>query len=99
MPSRRETIIAQNEVLFRQVNERRRGDDPGSVAYTCECGDLDCHAQLQLEPGQYLAVREHPRRFAVAHGHEIEDVETVVERHDSHWVVEKPPKMDEVVDR
>lgn len=99
MPTRRETLIAQNEDLFRQVNERRLEDDPGAVAFTCECGLLDCHEQVRLDRAEYGAVRSDPRRFFIVPGHEIENVETVVERHDTHWVVEKPPEVDEIVAR
>jgi hypothetical protein len=99
VPSRRETIIAQNEVLFRQVNERRREDDPGTVVITCECGDLDCHDQLRVEAADYEAVRANPRRFLGAPGHEIPDVEKVVEKRETYQVIEKPPSVDEVVDR
>ena len=92
MPDRRELAIARNEALFREVNERRAGDDPGLVDYTCECGKLDCHAQIRLGAEDYRAVRHDDRRFFVCPGHEIEDVEQVVDRHDNHWVVEKPPE-------
>jgi hypothetical protein len=97
MPDHRETRIAENEVLFREVNERRVADQPDLVELTCECGRIDCHQQVRLEPGEYRAIRADPRRFFVLPGHEIEDVESVVERREGHWVIEKPAEVDPIV--
>jgi hypothetical protein len=99
VPDRREIAIAQNEALFRDVNDRRVGEDPGLIAFTCECGHLDCHAQVRLEPADYHAIREHDRHFFVLPGHDIEDVESVVEKRDTHWVIEKPPELGPIVER
>jgi hypothetical protein len=38
---------------------------------------------------EYEAIREHPARFPVLPGHELPDVETVVETHERYLVVEK----------
>ena len=97
MASRRETLIAENEALFRRVNERHAAAGSAASSYTCECGSLECHEQISMPGDEYRAIRADPRRFFVAPGHDIEDVESVVERHDTHWVVEKPTSVDHVV--
>ena len=48
--------------------------------------------------GEYEALRAKATRFAVAPGHEIPDIERVVARHPSYFVVEKEdPAAEEVV--
>ena len=43
-----------------------------------------------LTHSEYRGVREDPSHFVIIPGHEIRDLEHVVERHRSHLVVEKP---------
>jgi hypothetical protein len=82
---------AMNEAAFRKVNEGMEvGQDPaGLLTFICECGRLGCTRMIELTRVEYEGVRENPRRFALVPGHEIEDVETVVERSDRYIVVEK----------
>jgi hypothetical protein len=83
--------VAMNEAAFRKVNEGMEvGQDPaGLLTFICECGRLGCNRMVELTRAEYEAVRANPRRFALLEGHEIDDVETVVERHDRYLVVEK----------
>lgn len=83
--------VALNEATFRKVNEGMEvGQDPGGLlTFICECGRLGCSRLLELTRAEYEAVRANPRRFAVLSGHEMEEVEKVVERHDRYLVVEK----------
>ena len=89
----REQRIARNESAYRDVNEAirtgRPDDDGPSNAFMCECGRLGCNALIELRLAEYEAVRANPRRFVMVGGHEIPDVETVVERLDGCVVVEK----------
>jgi hypothetical protein len=90
----REERIARNEVSYRQVNEaieagRVDGADDEPRPYVCECGLLGCNALVELTVAEYETVRENPRRFFMVDGHEIPDVERVVERHDRYIVAEK----------
>lgn len=93
----REDRIARNEALFRSVNERVRelvttagSRDPDPVAsFVCECGRADCTATVELTVGEYERVRADPTHFVVVPGHEIPEVEEVVERHERYDVVRK----------
>ncbi len=95
MDSRQERV-SKNEVLFRDVNERIKeinrdmGFDEGAD-FICECGDGDCTTPISLKLLEYEAVRAHPARFAIFPGHEILDVERVVEENERFAVVEKSP--------
>jgi hypothetical protein len=86
--------IAANEDVFREVNEGiARGLWPGEeqapVGFRCECARLGCSRLLSITLHEYEHVRAHPRRFVVAVGHELPEVETVVEALPGHVVIEK----------
>jgi predicted ThiF/HesA family dinucleotide-utilizing enzyme len=82
--------VAMNEATFRKVNEGMEAAQPGGLmSFLCECGRLGCNQLIELTRDQYEAVRANPRRFAVVDGHQIEEVEDVVERADAYIVVEK----------
>ncbi len=90
----REERVAKNEILFRQVNERIReieGErwrvDP--VDFMCECGNMKCTRVVQMSVEGYERLRSDAARFGVIPGHELLDVERVVERHEQYLVVEK----------
>ena len=92
--------IARIEVARRERNER--GGWPvggGLVEFRCECGYEACDTSVQLTLPEFTTVRANARRFAVLPGHEIPEMETVVERYDRYRVVEKPPQVDHVTAR
>jgi hypothetical protein len=85
---------ARTEALFRETNEAIErglwpGDQQDAVRFRCECAHLDCHTIIRLTLPEYEHVRENPRRFVIAFGHEVPEAETVVERRDDYLVVEK----------
>lgn len=84
---------AAAEINGRQVNEAiERGlSEADSAVFVCECGHLGCSTTVELSVAAYEAVRTNFDRFLVAPGHEIEDVDEVVERHPEHLVVVKRP--------
>jgi hypothetical protein len=91
----REERLGANEALFREVNERVAevaeqfiaGETP--VNFNCECADRACAEQIPMTVGEYEALRKVETRFAVVPGHEVPDIERVVERHEAYLVVEK----------
>jgi hypothetical protein len=59
------------------------------VAFRCECANLGCNLMLELTPADYERVRAHPRRFVVAPGHDLPEVEKVVDRVGDYLIIEK----------
>jgi hypothetical protein len=90
---------AQMEANTRRVNEAiEAGTAEDSLVFICECGRFDCGTTLELDRGQYEAVRTNFDRFFVIPGHELPEIESVVERHDGYLVVSKQdPKARQVV--
>jgi hypothetical protein len=91
MQSEDKQRAAMNEATFRKVNEGMRTpeDAEGLLTFVCECGRLGCSRLIQLTRGEYEALRQNPRRFAILDGHEILEAEEIVDRRDRYLVVEK----------
>lgn len=91
----REKRLAQNETLFRSVNERIEeaagslGDDEHEFEFFCECSNTDCTLLLPMTVSQYESVRANPKQFIVALGHELPEIEMVVVRERNYQVVTK----------
>lgn len=86
--------IAHNETLFREVNERIEAGrwpvaDGERVAFRCECGSLRCNQLVDLTVDEYEHVRASATHFLLISGHEIPEIERVVEREPAYVVVEK----------
>jgi len=96
------TRLARNEDLFRQVNEKiedlatRHGDDAHVYEFFCECSDVDCSERVCLTLGDYEHVRDNPARFVVVKGHELLEIEHVIERAEDHVLIEKHGRAGEV---
>jgi hypothetical protein len=88
---------AANEALYREVNERIReisknlyGLAPdAALEMICECGLQECHVPFAITLADYERIRETPEWFVVLSGHELPEVEHVVERRANFVVVEK----------
>ena len=82
---------AAAEVNGRRVNEAiERGTESAREAvFVCECGNLGCSETVDLAISEYEEVRSGFERFLVVPGHQIEEIEDVVEHHDSYLVVAK----------
>jgi hypothetical protein len=85
---------AENQNLFRTVNERV--SDLNSAAsfsevteWVCECADPACTERISMTVDEYEALRSDGNSFAVAHGHELIDVEDVGASTDRYLVVSK----------
>jgi hypothetical protein len=100
----RERRVGVNEALFREVNEQIRsladeeGADGSSISVICECGDADCTERLELLLSEYERIRSDSRLYVVSRGHEIPDIEQVVERRDGWEVVRKVGEASEVAE-
>jgi hypothetical protein len=90
------TRAGRNQVLFREINERIReigdvqrvpADEPWD--FLCECADEACTETVSLTVAEYEHIRSSPTRFPIKPGHELPEVEAVVDRRESYIVVEK----------
>ncbi len=95
MEKAQQTRLAQNEDLFRQVNERiddlaaNHGDDSHVYEFFCECSDVSCLERVRLTLSEYAHVRDDPTRFVVVKGHVLEEIEHVIEPAEDHVLIEK----------
>jgi hypothetical protein len=91
----RQRRIGENEALLRQVNEGFLESAGGYSAITgtvfvmCECGGSDCVRRIEMTPGEYEALRAESTHFAIAHGHELPDVETIVHETPRYAIVRR----------
>jgi hypothetical protein len=89
----RRARAAKNQSVFRAVNERiediSESFDVTMLDLLCECAHETCVERLELTRGEYDAVRRVPTHFILKPGHEIADVEQVVESSDRYLVVAK----------
>jgi len=103
----REKRMANNETLFREVNERVDdiatdfvgGDDRSTHEYFCECANADCTFRVTLTHAQYRGIRADPRQFVVLPLHFTPEVETLVAKNEGHWLVRKTGEAGEYVEK
>lgn len=91
---------AQNEALFRDLNERVKeiderlepngmGAPPAELEFLCECADLECAKRFAMSRDEYEAVRQHPSYFVVIPEHVDEAIEQVIEVRAGYVIVSK----------
>ncbi len=91
----RERRIGENEVLFREVNERVRETNEtfevgaGEAEFVCECGTASCVERIAMTLAEYEQVRSEPTQFFIVPGHDLPEVESVVREEEQFWVVRK----------
>ena len=87
--------VARNEAHFRDLNAALDKGLEGSprlreeTGFICECGRPACGSLVHVPLAKYEEVRSDARRFLIAPGHEILEVEDVVEEGERHSVVRK----------
>ena len=74
------------EVATHFIDVETKGE---AVEFICECGRRDCAEPITMTVAEYQAIRADATRFAVILGHQLPEVESVVERHPTYVVVEK----------
>ncbi|HWC32154.1 MAG TPA: hypothetical protein VG709_03415 [Actinomycetota bacterium] len=77
--------LTENELLFREVNERiddvasGLGGEETVYEFVCECSRPDCVDRVSLTLGQYGRIRARPLLFILVDGHEVTEIERVVD--------------------
>lgn len=104
MADERAQRLAENESRFRAINDRVEHDleralySPDELLpFVCECARRTCSATIELSRDDYEGVRADATLFAIAPGHEITDVEDVVEPHGRYFVIRKHPETWDIV--
>jgi hypothetical protein len=79
--------LAAHADRYRRVNDgiHRSGDE----IFLCECLRMDCNELVQLEGDEYAAVRATRGRFLVLPGHELAEIDAVVQRHARYVIVRR----------
>jgi hypothetical protein len=91
----RERRIGENEALFRDINDKVEGLNRSlavvstRMVVVCECGLQECLERIDLSIEEYERVRADSTHFVIVPGHELPDVEDVIERSDRYYVVRK----------
>jgi hypothetical protein len=106
-PRDREVRAAENQSLFREVNERVKDLNVRFSFVTkvgdwiCECANDTCFEHLALSADEYEAIRQDGASFVVATSdeHVWPDVERVSERNTRYWVVEMNDRAGELAKR
>jgi hypothetical protein len=96
MSDERARRVGRNESLFRQVNEEIESlnagfGKPTTMSVICECGDGQCMERIEIPLVDYERVRGDSRSYVIVPGHEIPDLESVVERAHMWVIVRKDP--------
>ena len=84
-----------NEIQLRKLNERIEEHHlrvkPTIAQWVCECADETCARPVKMTIAEYEAVRAEPTQFFVApsEDHVSTDIEYVVRREPSYWVIAK----------
>jgi hypothetical protein len=104
--SAKQERCAQNQALFRDVNERLNAAKMSrsiwvtTSEWVCECAEETCTERIQMTPEEYEQLRQDSTHFAVApdDNHVVPDVERIVEKRERYWVVEKLDEAAEVAE-
>jgi hypothetical protein len=95
-PTEREARAAQNELVFRAVNEQivkmtdRFREQLSDIDIVCECSDTACVETIRVNADEFVKIERTEASFLVLPGHEDESIERVVDRRDGYVVVWKP---------
>ena len=90
----RQVRLAQNQSLFRAVNERvetvaGQFAATAPLSFICECAYTDCGRHIELTREEYEAIRANATHFFVLPDHVFPEVEAVLEDRGAYVVVEK----------
>jgi hypothetical protein len=92
----RDTRREQNQMLFRDANERLLdavedgGREPRRVPFLCECAADDCLGRVEVEVADWEAVASEPNHFLIMRGHQQSEGEEVVGSVGEYDVARKP---------
>lgn len=96
MRKQSERRLAENEVIFRQANidmkdfmEDMGAKNSTTLPFFCECSHVECRGRIEISARDYQTLHANKRRFILLDGHEIPEIERIIERREGYNVVEK----------
>ena len=98
----REKRLAENEALFREVNERvQEAASPGwrRLRLLLRVRERRLHLPDHAFPPEYERVRGDPKQFVVLPDHYTPEIEDLVAQHGTHWIVRKQGDAGEYVEQ
>lgn len=93
----RKRRIAENESIFRSVNEQLSSLNSTLTIHTdpleivCECGTRSCTERIPIALDDYAKARSDPTLFVTKPGHDFPETETVESKHEHFWILRKDP--------
>jgi len=102
-----ERRLVENEVIFRDANQTAQQfieqvEGPHSAkkaGFYCECSNLDCRERIELTAEEYKRLHQNKRHFVVVPGHEMPQVEKVIQQETTYSLIEKfvePPAAENI---
>jgi hypothetical protein len=91
--------LVRSQILFREVNERIRetiGGFDGPIEFLCECSHEICIETVTLELEEYERVRASSNLFLIVPGHELLEIDRVIDQGTGYILVEKIVDVEEV---
>ena len=93
-----ERRLAENEVIFREVNEQIRHEvakNFGRIAkdlpleFYCECANENCRERISLPSAEFRVAHSSDKHFIVKRGHIFPKVEHLIDRRENYDIIEK----------
>jgi hypothetical protein len=89
--------------MFREANERAKGWEEQHrldevELYFCECANPECRERVSLGKADYERVRSDSGHFVIVPGHEVPEVETVIQLNEGWAIIEKAPEVEDIVE-
>src|SRR6478672_10601658 len=92
--------LRENEDLMEGLNERMRSsvqeirremdEDPDApFGFFCECSALDCRERILIAPSRLREIHRDSDRFVILPGHELPEVERIVDQEGGYLIVRK----------
>jgi hypothetical protein len=84
-----EELNRRMERMLEEIREDEDTDADAPIAFLCECSHLDCRERVHLEPSLFDRIHKDPDVFVLVPGHEVPDVERVVDQVSDFLIVRK----------
>jgi hypothetical protein len=99
--------LVETEVIFRGANQDAAefiAEGEGiktatTVPFYCECSNTECRQRIRLTPQVYATSHKNKRQFIIKEGHDIPEVEKIIEQNKDYHIIEKygdPPKYEDI---